>query len=302
MKKSNIIIIVVILAFFLFVNFGYQKYQEKRSEKYIPHRFKTTELDTPTSTPSGLLYLDGYLWISSTKEGALLKYDTESQTVIDSIEVPCFEAAGIAFDGENFWIADFGKSVLYEISLQGEVISQYETPYSTPYGVAYDGENIWVLDVYGIEQAPEMTGGSKTYPNSKVYMFDIETHTALHVFEPPMDHCGDITYNEGNIVVAGERKVVFMDPRTRRITEWYYSPDNLTRGITLKDDTIHYVSGIDGRSIWEIDLTEKMRLEEFEEQSRAPVPLWLVVITVFLLFPVILDEFQSRGKEKYNQK
>jgi hypothetical protein len=298
MKRSNMIIIVVIVAFFLGVNYGYQKYQDRRGEQYIPHRFKTTELDSPTVTPSGLVYLDGYLWISSTKDGAILKYDTASQTVIDSIEVPCFEVAGIAFDGENFWVADFGRGQLYEITMEGEVVSQYDTPYSTPYGVAYDGENIWVLDVYGIEQAPEMTGGSKTYPNSKVYKFDIETGTATNIIDAPIDHGGDINYTEGTIVVAGERKVFFIDPRTRRITEWYYSPDNLTRGIAIKDDTTHYVSGMDVRAIWEIDLSERMKLKEFEEQSRPPVPFWLVVICVAFLFPVILDEFQSRGKKE----
>ena len=297
MKKSNAIAIVCIVIAFFVANYAYSQYEERKGEKYIPNRFHSTTRGTPTSSPNGLLYMDGCVWVSSPKDKALLKYDLSTRVVVESLPVPCFEVAGIAYDGEAFWVADYSRKTIHRISPEGEVLSSYETPYSTPYGVAWDGQTVWVLDVYGIENSPEMTGSGKDYPNSRIYKFDLETGEILEAFEAPADHCGDITYKDGEIFIAGDRKVFCMDIRTKRIKTWYYAPDNLPRGVAVRDDTTHFVSGMDVRNIWEIDLTSRMQLKDIRKEHDVFAPFWLVIIAAAVMFPIVLDEWMHRDKK-----
>jgi outer membrane protein assembly factor BamB len=299
MKRGNKILLVVILAFFLITNYAYKQYQERKGEQYIPHKYKMTMYEGPTHTAYGLCYLDGYLWISSAYDHALLKYDFATGEVVQTIEVPCFEAAGLAFDGENFWVADYGKRMLYEMSLEGEVLNTYETPYSTPHGVAWDGENIWILDVYGMEEAPDISLDARVYPNSQIYKFDLETGTALNVFDAPAEHAGDIAYKDGEMLVTGDGKVFSVNVKTRRTTEWYYAPEKMPRGIAVGEGADQYVTGLASDEIWEVHTNLNAQIKDIRSEHEEIVPLWLIIIIVALLFPILLDELTFRRKKEY---
>jgi hypothetical protein len=188
MKKGNILLLVVIVIFFLGTNHLYTHYQERRGEEYVPHKFKSTLIKSPTITPYGLAYVDGFLWISSSADQALLKYDLKALELVDSFVVPCSEAAGLTYDGENFWIADYSSRTIYQISPEGKVLGSYRTPLSTPFGVAWDGTQLWVLDVYGMQEYPDITGGADTHPNSKLYTFDMENRTLSDMIDSPAVH------------------------------------------------------------------------------------------------------------------
>jgi peptide/nickel transport system permease protein len=301
MRRSNKIIILIACIIFVAGWYGSGVYQERQGERYIPHRFTTeAELESPTRSANGLLYMDGYLWITSGYDHAILKYDLSTHQVVDSIPVPCFEATGLTFDGEDFWVCDFSKRTIYRISPQGEVVSSYETPYSTPYGVAWDGANLWVLDVYSMKEYPDISGSmDKIYPDSIIYEYDFENDVILDEFDSPTPHSGDITFKDGEIVVTGDRKVSHITVKTRRVSLWYYVPDNLPRGITFDENNIAYVSGMSTPNIFELNLNKKAQYKEVRTEHDVPVPLWLVVVTLGIVFPVFMDELiYSSRKEK----
>ncbi|MCK4310282.1 MAG: hypothetical protein KAV80_02390, partial [Methanomicrobia archaeon] len=62
MKKDNKILVVLIFIFFLFSSYAYREYEDWKGEKYVPNRFKSTVYESPTRSPNGLFFLDGFLW------------------------------------------------------------------------------------------------------------------------------------------------------------------------------------------------------------------------------------------------
>ena len=302
MRRSNKVILLIACIVFVVGWYGAGVYEERQGERYIPHRFTTEAVfESPTHAANGLLYMDGYLWITSGYNHAIMKYDLATHEVVDSIDVPCVEATGLTFDGENFWVCDFSRKTIYQISPQGDVVSSYETPYSTPYGVAWDGANLWILDVYSMEEFPDISGNmNKIYPDSIIYEYDFENDVILDEFDSPSAHSGDITFKDGEIVVTGDRKVFHITVKTRRVSLWYYVPDNLPRGITFGENNMAYVSGMATPNIFEINLNKKAQYKEVRTEHDVPVPLWLVAITLAIVFPVFMDEliYSSRGKEK----
>jgi peptide/nickel transport system permease protein len=302
MRRSNKIIILIACIVFVAGWYGSGVYQERQGERYIPHRFTIeAKLESPTHSANGLLYMDGYLWITSGIDHAILKYDLSTNQVVDSIPVPCFEATGLTFDGEDFWVCDFSKRTIYRISPQGEVVSSYKPPYSTPYGVAWDGTNLWVLDVYSMKELPDISGNmNKVYPDSIIYEYDFENNVILDEFDSPSPHSGDITFKDGEIVVVGDRKVSHITVKTRRVSLWYYTEDNLPRGITFDENNIAYVTGMASPYIYEVNLNKKAQYKEVRTEHDVPVPLWLVIVTLGIVFPVFMDEliYSSRKEKK----
>lgn len=300
MKSENKKLIVLIFIFFLFCLYVDDQYQEWKGEKYVPHRYKNeTVYKRPVYSSNGLYLLGDSLWVSSGKDSALLEYDLLTQTVVQSIEVPCFEAAGLTFDGNAFWVADYSKRTVYHISMGGEVLGAYETPYSTPFGLAWDGHHLWVLDVFGLEEYPDLY--ANVFPNSFLYKFDPETGEILDRIESPASFGGDIAYKEGEIIVAGvtSRKVFHIDVKTKNVTFWYYPPDTLPRAVAVGEGNNQFISGMTTREIWEVNLDKRAQYKDAREESKVIIPFWLILVTCFLLLPIFFEELMTR---KYPQK
>ena len=234
----------------------------------------------------------------------MIKYDLATETVVESFEIPCFEAAGLTFDGENFWIADYSKRTIYKISPEGTVLGKYETPYSTPFGMTWDGENIWILDVYALEETPDPDphAEKRIHPAAIIYKYDPENDKILDIFDSPTSFAGDIAYKDGELIVTGcdSRKIFHVDLETKKNTTWYYSPDNYPRAIAVGDDNIHFVSGMQTRELWEINLDMKAQYKDVFREREAIVPFWLIIITLALLFPIFLDEVAFRRKKEHS--
>ncbi len=74
-------------------------------------------ITTPTNGyPSGLVYVQGYFWVSSCTDNKIYQIDT-SGNVIRSFNAPGTEPAGLAFDGVYLWHADSGTDRVYKIDL-----------------------------------------------------------------------------------------------------------------------------------------------------------------------------------------
>jgi hypothetical protein len=298
MRRDNKILIVLVLILFLYCVYAYRGVLDRRGNRYIPYRFKSSEYESPTYTPHGLVFVDGFLWISSAYNHALIKYDLSTGTVVESFQIPCFEAAGLAFDGENFWVADYAKRTLYDISPQGEVLNTYRTPYSTPYGVTWDGENLWILDVFGLKEYPDIY--ANLYPNSILYKYDPERDAILDLIDSPAPFAGDIAYKDGEIAVTGctSRKIYHVVIETKDQTSWYYSPDRFPRAIAAGEENSYLVSGMATRNIWNVNLDLKAQYKDYFRISDITIPLWLIIITSILLLPIVLDEIMRKEYTK----
>jgi exosortase/archaeosortase family protein len=295
MKSGNKKWIVVIFIFFIFALFAYREYDEWKGEKYIPNRYKNENVyESPTYTPNGLFLIGDSIWISSGHDHSLIEYDLTAQTVVQSLDVPCFEASGLAFDGENFWIADYGKRMLYKISPEGKVLGAYRTPYSTPYGVTWDGENLWVLDVFGLEEYPNLYRG--VYPDAIIYKYDPETNRILDTIDSPAPFAGDIAYKDDELLITGctSRKIFHVNVHSKETTSWYYSPDTFPRAIAIGEGNDHLVTGMTTRDIWEVNLDKQAQYKDIRREHDVIIPFWLIIIILLLLLPIFLDELMTK--------
>jgi outer membrane protein assembly factor BamB len=299
MRKANVVILVVLFILFLLSTFAYGKYDEVRREKDIPYRYKDVGFKSPTYTAHGLFFLDGYLWISSSSDHALLQYDLETETVVRSLPVPCFEAAGLTYDGKDFWVADYSKKTIYRISPEGDVLNSYNTPYSTPWGLAWDGRYLWICDVYGFKEYPDLSAA--LYPNSILYQYDPETDTVLKIIDSPAPFSGDIAYREGELIISGcsSREIFHIDIETGETTLWYYSPDPYPRAVAVGEDNTVFVSGMITPDIWEVFLNREAQWKDFFRIHDVRVPGWIILIFMICTIPILMDELLKR---KYTKK
>ncbi|MBU7021362.1 MAG: hypothetical protein HXS41_09920 [Theionarchaea archaeon] len=299
MRKANVVFLVILFVLFLMSVFVYGKYDETRRERTLPHRYKNIGYESPTHTPHGLFYLDGYLWISSSYDHALLQYDLETETVVRNLPLPCVEAAGLTYDGKDFWVADYSRKTVYKISPEGDVLNSYETPYSTPWGLAWDGKYLWVCDVYGFEEYPDLSAA--LYPNSILYQYDPENDTVLRVLESPTAFVGDIAYRKGELIISGcsSRKIFHIDIETGETTLWYYSPETYPRAVAVGEDNIVFVSGMITMDVWEIHLDREAQWKDFFRIHDVKIPLWIVLVFLICTLPIFMDELLKR---KYTKK
>jgi glutamine cyclotransferase len=283
MRKANVVFLVMLFMFFLLSAFVYAKYDEAKRESNIPHRYKDIGFKSPTHTANGLFYLDGYLWISSSYDHALLQYDLKTETVVRSLPVPCFEAAGLTYDGENFWVADYSKRTIYEISPEGDVLNSYRTPYSTPWGLAWDGQYLWIRD-YSI-----------------LYQYDPENEKILRVIHSPASLSGDIAYREGELIISGcsSRKIYHVDIETGETTLWYYSHELYPRAVAAGEDNTVFVSGMKTMDIWELFLNKEAQWKDFFRVRNIIVPGWIILIFLIFAIPIVVEELQWR---RYTEK
>ncbi|MBU7015082.1 MAG: hypothetical protein HXS52_09700 [Theionarchaea archaeon] len=295
MKSDNKKLVAVVFFFFLFVLYVNSEYQEWKGEKYIPNRYKNDEIyQRPTYTTNGLYFMDGSLWISSGLDKAILEFDLKTSQVIRTISVPCFETAGLTFDGENFWVADYARRTIYKVSIDGTVKGSYVTPYSTPYGLAWDGEALWILDVFGLEEYPDLF--ANIYPNSIIYRYNPDSGEILDFLESPAPFAGDIEYKNGEIIVTGvtSRKVFHINARGKTTSSWYYAPDSLPRAIAAGEENTYFITGMATREIFQVNLDKRAQYSDIREPSNVIIPFWSIIMVLILLLPIFLDELMTR--------
>ncbi|MGQ9619247.1 MAG: transglutaminase domain-containing protein, partial [Candidatus Aminicenantia bacterium] len=63
-----------------------------------------------------------------------------------SIRMPGPFPKGLVSDGENFWVSDWKKDMLYKISKDGKILKSIHSPGFNPGGLAWDGKYLWNSD------------------------------------------------------------------------------------------------------------------------------------------------------------
>ena len=53
---------------------------------------------------------------------------------------------GLAYDGESLWVSSNFSDRIYNLSLKGRILKKFEAPSEYPFGLAFDGQNLWLAD------------------------------------------------------------------------------------------------------------------------------------------------------------
>ena len=105
---------------------------------------------SPESNPFGLAWDGTNLWCAETFACRIYKLNPADGSVIDYFEFP-FWIHGLTFDGKSFWLGGKetvvnGKSMIYNVSLSGDILASYEPPGPVPEGLTWDNKYLWSCD------------------------------------------------------------------------------------------------------------------------------------------------------------
>jgi len=109
--------------------------------------------------------------------------------IIQSFSTPGQYPTGMAFDGQNIWIADRKTDLLYLVSpADGKVIRSIPSPGYWPSGLAWDGTNLWCSDIKGGQDVEELYEGV-------IYKLDPKDGTVLQTMPAPSKYPVDLAWD-----------------------------------------------------------------------------------------------------------
>ncbi len=157
--------------------------------------------------------------------------------ILKSYKIPGLFPTGLAFDGENLWLADRQAKKIYCINpSNGKVIRSIQTPAYWPTGLAWDGENLWAADVKGgLPLSENYTG--------LIYKLDRETGTILHTVPAPGNKPRGLAWDGKYLWCAdnGSDEIIQFSPEDGTTIRSFKSPSTDPRGLTF-DGTYLWVS------------------------------------------------------------
>jgi len=67
--------------------------------------------------------------------------------ILQVIKTPGPCPTGLAFDGQNLWLADNFTDKIYKIDpASGNILKSFDSPGHRPEGLTWDGQNLWHID------------------------------------------------------------------------------------------------------------------------------------------------------------
>ncbi len=187
--------------------------------------------------------------------------------VVESFAVPGEEPSGLAWDGENFWLADLDSEKIYKLDKAGKLLSSFAAPGSTPTGLAWDGTNLWVADsfdgqIYKVNLQNGKVVGAFDLPNSdpqglawdgaNFWVVDADTGKLeklnsngdlLESFDSPGDSPAGLTWDGKNLWMSdSDAGVIKIDPATGKQISTVKAPGPDPRGLAW-----------DGTYLWVVD-------------------------------------------------
>ncbi|MFQ6087315.1 MAG: hypothetical protein ACE5K0_00230 [Candidatus Methanofastidiosia archaeon] len=295
MKKINKLIILFILAFFTFSILLYRDYKLKLVKREVSNYFETVqEFRDPSTVYKGLVFVEGKLYLADSRKKLIKVMDPQTFEVLESFKTPAVKPAGLAWDGEHLWNADFIGGKLFMLSLKGEVLLELKTPLSTPWGLAWDGENLWVSDVYGTEGFPDIYAK----PAGIIYTIDTETGEMKKRFRAPREHPKGMDWDGEYLIISDfSGGIIYsFDTTNGEMVDWFQAPTAYPLGVALQENFI-WVSDFAKRKLITVDTSDPAELEDIVEIKEF-IPSFFWVILFFLLLPVLLEEYMKKREEK----
>ena len=111
---------------------------------------------------SGLAFGDHSLWVSSDWGSGHWRYNMIHNVALDGeilkeFRAPSVYANGLAFDGENLWLAD-GSDSIFKISQEGDVICRFAVPTEYTGGLTYGAGRLWLSEYEGLTPSKHIIG------------------------------------------------------------------------------------------------------------------------------------------------
>lgn len=110
-------------------------------------------LTVPGDYIGGVEYVDGSIWYtqySPDDQAAVVRVDPQTGEMLQSFPAPGPQPYGLAWDGDNFWLADEATMMIYRIDPEsGDVTFSFETLWSGSSDLrdlAWDGDYLWLVE------------------------------------------------------------------------------------------------------------------------------------------------------------
>ncbi len=155
--------------------------------------------------------------------------------VVGSFPGPYEHPSGLAFDGQDLWVADLAADRIYRIDRStGQVLGSFPSPGGAPTGLAWDGTHLWCSD-------NELDAIFKLDPADGRILDTLRISTTAP---------RGLTFKDGKLYYqdSGARKIFCWDPDSGKFVDEFTSPSGYNRGLTW-----------DGRYFWSVD----RKLNEF---------------------------------------
>jgi hypothetical protein len=144
-----------------------------------------------------------------------------------SFAIPSSCPSGLAFDGQNIWMADFKTDSLYAINPKtGELVKAMESPSYRAYGMAWDGSHLWIVD------REEMA----------ILQFDPQSGVNVRTIPSPLEEPTGLTWDGDKLWLADKssiNKISTVDGTTIKL---FKAPSRNTTGLAF-----------DGTYLWAAD-------------------------------------------------
>jgi len=143
---------------------------------------------------------------------------------------PC--PTGLAFDGQNLWLADNFTDKIYKISPEsGKILKSFNSPGHHPEGLAWDGNYLWHID-----------SGEKL-----MYRLNPESGRATLILESNSSHPRDLTFDGKHIWIIDHRSDILLkvSPEDGMMVQNFPSPAREPAGLAF-----------DGKYLWVTDRSE----------------------------------------------
>ncbi len=105
-----------------------------------------SEFATTNSCPTGIYYINNYLWVVNNKNSTIQKFNVANGNEVAEYKGIVRNATKITFDGTNIWTASESDQMLSKISVANGTIWNYTGIGKGAYGIAWDGNYIWTAN------------------------------------------------------------------------------------------------------------------------------------------------------------
>jgi hypothetical protein len=142
----------------------------------------------------GLTYDGAFFWASSNLARRIYEIDSEGN-VLSEFDSPGETPFGLAFDGENIWLAD-GSDRLLELSSTGTVLSEFTVPTDFPHGLAWGDGSLWLAEYGGSDP--------RTFRIDPAASSDAGVAVVTDVFQTPGGESRGLAWDGENLLVVSD--------------------------------------------------------------------------------------------------
>ncbi len=157
--------------------------------------------------------------------------------ILKSFKSPGKWPTGMAFDGQNLWVADRKADKIFCIDPEnGKQVREIPSPAWWPTGMAWDGQNLWCADIKGGLPLSENFNG-------KVYQLDPQNGNILRALDVPVVAITGLCWDGEYLWCTDHlsREIVQFDPDDGTTIRSFKAPARDPRGIAF-DGTYLWVS------------------------------------------------------------